>query len=983
MKKTFLDEKCLLLEAVSEWLQGEIRVSETGAQSLDHLLVVTPTRQAGRRLRMALAGRLGGCIPPHIRQPAHLLKADETVREATVAELLAVVAKVVQGVDASDYPMLLPQSLDKKQQSFSWGLGIARQLQEVWHILAEGGLLMQDVAQQINAGELEAEVPVEEEQRWKSLALFEERVLEHLEQAELKHPAVARREAIGSPNLPTGVEQVVLPSLTDAQPAFYRALEAALRKEPQLEVAVLIHAPESEADLYDEWGRPQPERWRPEVAPAIEFAEESCIMAANSTELAAAAAGILAGAGSNEELPAIGLADEELFEHLQAALLTRKQELHNPAGMGLMNSSLGKIVAQALELIREPGYRAVAAWLRSADAWRFLQQRLGVGESDYALLLQNLDEVHQKHLPQNLDELHHFSGVEPEWQLLQRSIAVLQDLTAGSDGGLSGRLRYFLAELFKPRPLDEGRPEDRELAAAAAALDQVLQMFESAELAGLLSSKAEETELLEILLQQAIYSLEPVNPETILTDGWLELPWNESAELVICGMNEGSVPEAVVGHAFLPDKLRRALGLSDNERRAARDANLLLGLLRSRQQGAVTLLLERMNNRGDVRKPSRLLFMCGNDDSVLAARARRLYRDSDRPASGRVWTLPDEWRLRLPWPVSGEEAGPEGWPVASLPDRVGVTALSTYLQSPFSFYLRYVLKMSASDDRQREMDNLLFGKVMHEILQAFGNSDQSLRDSSDAGRIEERLTELLREKMHLRFGNDPALVLRLQEETLRQRLANFAVEHARLIAEGWRIVANEKKFVQTFEEITVSGIIDRIDHHPELGYRIIDYKTWEKKQGSEAVFFTKGTAVAQMEELGYPVFVLPESRKKPRKAVWRDLQLVLYRELWLTELAKEEQQQLPVECGYFVLGSSSNETGLELWSLEPYLPEAQATIQRVMAGIKSGLFWPPLELVREYRELFPDDLEKGIDPLWVEDQKRRLQAMGIAAGGEE
>ncbi len=981
LKKIYLDETRLLLEVVVEWLVGQVRLSETGARSLDHLLLVMPTRQAGRRLRLALAEALGGCIPPQIRQPYSLLLPQDEAQVASAAELLAVTGRVLQEAEVAHYPMLLPLSLAERGRSFSWGVGVARQLMEVWQILAEDGLLMGDAAARIEAGALEGEIPPEEETRWQSLAQLEERVIAELTARGLKHPSLVRREAVESPWLPEGVEQVVLPALIDAQPAFYRALEA-LRERQGVEVVVLVHAPEGEAELYDVWGRPLPERWQPEVAPAIEFPEERCILTANSTEQAAAAAEIVAEVGSEEELPALGLADEELFSQLQAALLRQRRELHNPAAMPLLGSSLGKIVMQVLQLLSRPDYSVAAAWLRSADTWRFLQQRLGFDESAHMRVLGSLDKVRQSHLPQSLAELHRFSGIEDEWRELHRSVGVLRELVEAGSEGLAGRLRHFLAELFKPRPLDEELPEDRELRAAAEALDEVLRLFESEKLRGVIGSEQEEAELLAVLLQQATYSLEPQDPETILTDGWLELPWSGAAELIICGMNEESVPEAVVGHAFLPDGLRRALGLSDNERRLARDATLLRGLLRSRQPGSVTLLLERMNDRGDVRKPSRLLFMCGENDRLLAARAARLYQDADRPAMGHRWALPEQWRLRLPWPVVAGEAVPAEWPTVELPKSVSVTALSLYLESPFRFFLRYLLKMEESGDRQREMDSLIFGEVMHQVLQQFGESHGGVAESSDAGEVEAYLGELLKRELEERFGRNPSLVLRMQGETLRQRLGYFAVEHAGLMAAGWRSVATEESFEKEYAGVKVRGKVDRVDYHPELGYRVIDYKTWERKRGDEALFFKKKKEVAEMERLGYPLFEIDGGKGKKQPVAWRDLQLVLYRDFWQTRMAAAGGGALPIECGYFVLGSSRDETAIEMWSLESCLQEADATIKRALAGIKGGVFWPPLEMRGEYGRLFPDEMERGIAPQWVAEQERRLAALGVAAGGE-
>ena len=54
--------------------------------------------------------------------------------------------------------------------------------------------------------------------------------------------------------------------------------------------------------------------------------------------------------------------------------------------------------------------------------------------------------------------------------------------------------------------------------------------------------------------------------------GWLELHLDDAPALVITGCNEGFLPTAVSSDPFLPEGLRRRLGLPDNARRYARDA---------------------------------------------------------------------------------------------------------------------------------------------------------------------------------------------------------------------------------------------------------------------------------------------------------------------------------------------------------------------------------------------------------------------------
>ena len=60
----YLDPRRKLVDAVADWLLGRVRNDAAGAKSLAHVMVVVPTAQAGRRLRLALAQRFAASCRP-------------------------------------------------------------------------------------------------------------------------------------------------------------------------------------------------------------------------------------------------------------------------------------------------------------------------------------------------------------------------------------------------------------------------------------------------------------------------------------------------------------------------------------------------------------------------------------------------------------------------------------------------------------------------------------------------------------------------------------------------------------------------------------------------------------------------------------------------------------------------------------------------------------------------------------------------------
>ncbi|MEI7902526.1 MAG: PD-(D/E)XK nuclease family protein, partial [bacterium] len=735
MRTQFVNSKNRLVDETAAWLEKAVRLSCAGAKTLDHILVVVPTRQAGRRLRLALAQRLGACVPPRILLPANLLATAEDSEPlgATEAERIGVLASLLGTLDLSSYASLFPRKNATADRSFSWRLGIASQLDDVWRTLGENALTMADVA--AFAESSPDVLPTSEEvERWKQLAAIEALLFAQLRELGRCHPAEARKRGIAQPAIPEGVKEIVLPALVDAQPAFFKAMEQVAQQNSELTVTILLHAPENERDLFDVWGRPDPDAWTADRAPVIPLREGQYILTANSAQQAEAAAELIKQVEDNEELPGIGLADEDLFPDLQSALLARGKRLHNPAAMPLLHSSLGHLVAQISQLLTRPTYAVFAAWLRESDTQRYFEKRFRQNKTfSFLGVLRALDALHKQHLPQDFPDVQTCVGSNPEWWPLCDVVEVVKDWLRPKVRQVRfEQLRGLLGEIVSARPLHEQKAGDRELLAAAEALNEAVDAADCELVRRVLPDDAERALLFDSLLGSATYSLEPDDPACLLTDGWLELAWNPAAELVICGFNEESVPESVVGHAFVPDSLRKALGLTHNEQRTARDTYLFRALLLAREQGAVTVLLERMNARGDIRKPSRLLFLCGDDDATFAARAIRLYQDSKKPASGFARSLPDAWRLRLsPVPLAVESPA-AGWPPVAIPEKLSVTMFKDYLACPFSFFLRHVLKMKAVDDRDRELDAMEFGSLCHSVLEAFGKEACTCRNSCDA-----------------------------------------------------------------------------------------------------------------------------------------------------------------------------------------------------------------------------------------------------------
>lgn len=1013
MSTAFLDPSRPLVSAVADWLAARAQPTPAGVAALDRFFVVVPTREAGRRLRVALARAFadrGGVIPPRIGLPGRLLAPAEpgALPTASDAECRAVLAKLLLELGRDECRDLLPPSVRAprgERPDFAWALRQASALGRVLDTLAQAALLARDVPAALTA----AGAPAAEDARWRDLALVEERLFARLRALGREHPSETRRRAVAAPARPEGVEAVVLPALPDAPPAFYAAL--ARLAAGGLSVEVLVHADPARAADFDEWGRPRADPDSPWGDPArlrLPLADAQIVRRPDARAQAEAVADAWESASEDAAdgaAPpvALGLADADLRPALLSAFLSRGIPLHDPSDRPLRETSLGRTADLLAALVGpDPDFSSLSAFLRETDA----RERLRREGRSHARALETLDELQRRHLPRSLADVRHFldeelrfaaglsagGGVaDPATPPSRRArfgaaceelAGLLADLDAllappeGAEPGGPAHLAAALSRLFEGRTLAEGDAADENLAAAADAVRAALRDAASP-LLGRLLAPDERAALLRRLLAEASFPLDGA-PDRVPLLGWLELPWCDEPRLVLAGMNEGSVPESVVGDAFLPDAVRRALGLPDNARRFARDAFLLSELLACRAPGAVRVFLEKIDGRGDARKPSRLLLACS--DAELGPRVRRLYADLDRVPDVPRGGADAAWRLDLPLP--------DDEPPASLP----VTTLAGYLASPFQWFLDRTLgDDETAGDPAAEIPANDFGTICHEALEALA-APGAPNESEDREEIFAFLEARVRARIHARYaGRNRGLVaaVRLQEAAALARMRTFAAIQAELVREGWRIRRAETLLKGVVEGVEITGKADRIDENVRTGeWRVVDYKTWDDKDrwaGALSRVPPPGLG-GKPEDEGVRRVVVDAAAERPPEVYWADLQLPLYAIFARNDPALGIPGGARVSCLYLVLGDSPERSGLV--GLEEPTPdglemawlEAEAAVRR----IRAGLFLPEgglagAELSDAARAILPEGRpELGIAPTWLDDQRKRRRA---AEGG--
>ena len=860
------------IDVAVDALLGHVRLDPSGAKSLAHVLAVVPTAQSGRRLRLRLAERTGALIPPLVKTPrSMMLDEDDPTLAGRTDELLAFAAAIEEARRRRG-----PEEGDSESAIVSNGkteedrLGLARQLSDIRAILSANAVSFADVA-----ANLDADMPAEAA-RWHELEGIEAIYLAELEKR-------GRRDRI-------------------------MAMKSFKPLWPGVEGVLRFDDPTAFVDGDD----------------GNELSLSQIVPCATAADEASRIAEMFAAVKADEAIPALCVADPEMFPDVVSALKAKGIDVHDPSETQLVTSSLGHLVAQLVALRRTASYTVFSAFVRGGDARRWLCESLGLSDADMTAALADLDCRQAEFLPEKVDD------IAPKTRGTLRGIFEFVKVQLRKKS-----LRGILASIFASRALDARDASSREFAAAAEVVNR------------LIDECGDNMAVFEMRLQESTYSLEPDEGVDVLTDGWMELPFLAADELVVAGFREGRVPESTVGHPFLPDSLRGRLGLPDNAYKERRDRAILKIAVGTRAPGAFKVLFHAIDDEGEALKPSRLLFET-EDDGDLVARVRALYGSRPGTAEDAACDLPRGWKLKLPVP-----------PASRTLEKLSPTRLDSYLRCPFTYYMRDVdvIGDKRMDDRAEELESWEYGNLAHGALEAFGTS--SLRDSDDADAIRAFLEERVDEQLVERFGTAIPAIVALQGESLKRRLGNFADIQVVRRAEGWRIAAVERKLWIQYGHTRFHGKCDRIDRNDATGeWCVIDYKTWDSADRARSF-----------------------EVKKDGSREWKSFQLAMYCAMldMDTEGDFAAAKLDRISSCYCVLGKTADDVVFTEPFSGAHVPEAESIVRALIGRIERGVFWPPAatdEWQYDYADWLSPTPEQSVDEEWIADQVCRLEEAG-------
>lgn len=894
---------------------------------LREILIVLPGGLATRRLGelLALAAKRHSKIlyPPQMvtigALPERLYIAKYPFASDIVQQLTWMHA--LQSVPAKELSHVVPV-LPHKAASQQW-LELAKIFSNVHRELATEGLDFERVADVLGN---HPETP-----RWRAMSKIQARYLAKLDALELWDIQTARLCALkfNEPSTSQKIIVVACADLNSVQRGFIEQIAA--------HVEVWIAAPESASARFDNFGVLIAEVWQNDE---VELGQGSLLVGSSPSDQAELTCASLAELADRYHVRdvTIGVPDAALISELKQQLDQCGITARYGPGTPLAQSEPALLLGLIGEYVGTKTFAAFAALVRHPAIEPLLRaRRVDLPEPWLALI----DEYYQAALPRFVDGFvnSQAKGAEVYLALTMEINRWLEKLTdqARPLSKWVGSVLEVMSAAYGDQLCDLNEPRESSLYQAASQVCQAIVSL--GDIPSDLDPRLNVSELID-WLQRSIATLlvpAPAAETAVEMMGWLELALDDASALILTGIHDGVLPESANADAFLPNGLRRHLGMMDNSRRFARDMYLLQVLLRSKQY--VRIVVGKSDAEGNPLLPSRLLTACALAE--LPERVLHLVKQEE------VDVLPPVTKRWKKAGGSSQLAIPQ--PTCTTPPRhMTVTAFRDYLACPYRFYLTHVLKLRESHDAEVELNAPMFGNLLHDTLQLLGEAD--IARSTDADAIRQFLSEKLQQVAIQRFGPNPPSAVLIQIEQAEQRLDIFAPKQAERAQQGWEIHFTEKGvnfddhvLLGKDKQLHLIGRIDRIDYHPKTDqWAIWDYKTSDTAKHPLGVHWSKQDG-------------------------WKDLQLPLYRPV-AAKLGVGKNPSL----GYIALPKQAADVGFHVAEFtSEQLREADEIAAEVASKVAACEFWPD-ELGSPKYDNFPRICQSNVQFVAVDPPRRWL-----------
>lgn len=302
----------------------------------------------------------------------------------------------------------------------------------------------------------------------------------------------------------------------------------------------------------------------------------------------------------------------------------------------------------------------------------------------------------------------------------------------------------------------------------------------------------------------------------------------------ILGANEGVLPKTSNSPTFLPNSLRRAYGLPILENQDALSAYLFYRHFQYSEGLHVfyNSLVDESSSGEESRFIKQLQFESKFHFTVHNQQQPIHFQETAEelviPKTGAIWD--QLWQTYI-----------------VRKKRFAATALTTYLQSPLQFFLKYVAEIKEPPSISQEFEMNRLGTVIHNVMETILQPYKGLPDFTPTKQLEAKLDEveqLVVREIGVQYHSEFTSVDDLNSmQCIMHRIASAYVkvylEYDITHYKGFRIVEleNAEDYMLDFpisingkeESICLFGIIDRVDEvlttDNQVKTRIVDYKT--------------------------------------------------------------------------------------------------------------------------------------------------------------
>lgn len=934
LKHTYFDWNRPLIPQVKEALLSEAGNDPQHCHDfsidLSHLLVIVPTAKSGRHLLEALSTdaktRDHGLLTPEIITPIQFLERalKDIENRASEADCLFAWTQVLNRYPAEKLRFIFPNT----SPSEAFTLDHAKRFHRLRREIGIEGLDLSSIAEACSQENIE---PV----RWATLAELEKDYYHALNKKGLSDPIQANRLCAENYPLTIDFSKIIIVATPDPNPLPLKALKQ-LEKTHALEI--WINGPKG--DLFDPWGIPNPEHWQNR---ALDMDNWNYQLQRLNQSLDIPDTLVREIAKCPVESLQIGVLDPNLIQPISHYFSLESLPFYNPEGLSITESALGKFILSLLHFQEDQSNDRLKQLVLNPYFFQSAQVDESVED-----ILTAIDSLFNKHLCHNLFDIKSRLNTQP-YSKLHGLSTIINYAEAfiypnHSEKAFIEWLKDRLNRLLNLVGLLEIDNVFKNL------VEAISQTFEAA--LGAEKNFPKEasnygrTVLAELLKKQKIYKEREKDAHDLF--GWLELLWHDAPLSILCGLNEGIVPRAISNDAFLTEQLRNLLGMKTQEQNYANDLYLFesIGRKRSLQaghsQGKLIIYLPESDAEGNPLMPSRMLFHV--PDTQLLARTENIL-------------------LKKPEKIEFHEHRP-AWLIGSTlpalrPDSISVSALNDYLQCPFRFYLKHILKLKSKNFNRREMSAAEFGILFHQVVASL--KGESFQGDSDAVAWIDRLHRLADQQIASQYGENLSFALRMQKESIHDRLTAFVQSQITALKENGQsltIAQTEKQFELKLGSFTLAGTIDRIDYDHE-GTHIIDYKTNNNDENPKAVHLKSTQSLKEPQHLPPEAYLSLGNKDY----YWANLQLPLYALAFTTE---NKSTVLP-RLSYYSIPKSAEKTQLANWSdfEQSTLDSAKNCAEAILKNIEEGKFWPPNEhidpILDSFAHLFPDGIHKTVD----------------------